>query len=79
MLYSTEEDFAIAVPERPTGSFVRNTDGRLRNRTVDGHFLFEDDGNIYIYFVSLKNNNRIFAGKMSTNLTDEIKYCKTGV
>ena len=73
MLYSAEENLAIAVSESPTGPFVKLTDGWLRNRTIDGHLLFDDDGSIYIYFADLKNNNRIFAGKMSADLT-EIEY-----
>ena len=73
MLYSAEENLAIAVSESPTGPFVKLTDGWLRNRTIDGHLLFDDDGRIYIYFADLKNNNRIFAGKMSADLT-EIEY-----
>lgn len=75
-LYSTEENLAIAVSERPTEPFVRIKDGWLRNCTIDGHFLFDDDGNIYICFADLKNNIRIFAGKMYANLTDKIKYCR---
>ena len=73
MLYSAEENLAIAVSESPTGPFVKLTDGWLRNRTIDGNLLFDDDGSIYIYFADLKNNNRIFAGKMSANFT-EIEY-----
>ena len=64
---------AIAVSESPTGPFIKLTDRWLRNRTIDGHLLFDDDGSIYIYFADLKNNNRIFAGKMSADLT-EIEY-----
>ena len=73
MLYSAEENLAIAVSEGPTGPFIKLTDGWLRKRTIDGHLLFDDDGSIYIYFADLKNNNRIFAGKMSADLT-EIEY-----
>lgn len=72
MLYSAEENLAIAVSESPTGPFIKLTDGWLRKRTIDGHLLF-DDGSIYIYFADLKNGNRIFAGKMSADLT-EIEY-----
>ena len=73
MLYSSEENLAIAVSKSPTGPFVRLTDWWLRKRTIDGHLLFDDDGSIYIYFADLKNGNRIFAGKMSADLT-KIEY-----
>lgn len=73
ILYSSEENLAIAVSEGPTGPFVKLTDGLLRNRTIDGHLLFDGDGSVYIYFADLKNNNRIFAGKMSADLT-KIEY-----
>ena len=73
MVYSSEENLAIAVSESPTGPFVKLTDGWLRNRTIDGHFLFDEDGCVYLYFVDLRNNNRIFAGKMSADLT-KIEY-----
>ena len=68
MLYSAEENLAIAVSESPTGPFVKLTDGWLRNRTIDGHLLFDDDGSIYIYFADPKNSNRIFTGKMSADI-----------
>ena len=64
---------AIAVSESPTGPFAKLTDGWLRNRAIDGHFLFDDDGSVYLYFADLRNNNRIFAGKMSADLT-KIEY-----
>lgn len=69
MLYAAEENLAVAVAESPTGPFVRLSAGWLRNRAIDGHLLFDDDGSVYVYFVDLKNNNRIFAGKMSDDLT----------
>lgn len=73
MVYAAEENLAIAVSEKPIGPFVKLTDGWLRKRTIDGHLLFDDDGSIYLYFVDLKDGNRIFAGEMSSDLT-KIKY-----
>lgn len=73
MIYASEQNLAIAVSEKPTGPFVKLNDSWLRELTIDGHLLFDDDGNIYVYFVDLKDGNRIFAGKMSSDLT-KIEY-----
>lgn len=70
MLYSCEVHLEIAVSDSPLGPFRKLIDRPLRKKeAIDGHLLFDADGNIYLYFVDLEDGNRIFVGKMSEDLT----------
>lgn len=69
MLYSAEEHMAIAVSDSPLGPFVAHAQGWLRpGKSIDGHLMFDDDGNIYLYYVRLDCGNQIFVAKMSDDL-----------
>ena len=75
MIYAAEEHLAIAVSDDPKGPFKKLTDSWLREKpAIDGHLFFDDDGSIYVYFVSwTKYGNTIYVGKMSDDLK-EIEY-----
>jgi beta-xylosidase len=69
MLYSSEEHMAIAVSDSPLGPFVAHSDGWLREiKSIDGHLMFDDNGDIYIYYVRLEYGNQIHVAKMSQDL-----------
>ena len=70
MVYSADEHIAVAVSDSPTGPFKKLSDNWLREKkSIDGHFLFDDDGSIYLYFADLEKGNRIMVAKMSDDLT----------
>lgn len=69
MVYTADEHVAIAVSDAPEGPFVKHTDGYLLDRTaIDGHLFFDDDGEIYLYYVCFNNDNHICVAKMSKDL-----------
>lgn len=74
MVYTAEEHIGIAVSESPTGPFVQEEKRWLsERRAIDGSFLFDDDGQIYLYYVRLCEGteiagNIIYAAKMTPDL-----------
>ncbi|GEM_PF-1070437 len=51
MLYSTEEHMALAVADSPCGPFRKTNDSFLfEHKGIDGHIMFDDDGNNYLYY-----------------------------
>lgn len=70
MVYAANEHLAVAVADSPIGPFTQWSAGWLRSApAIDGHLLFDNDGSVYIYFADLQHSNRIFAGKMSADLS----------
>ena len=74
MVYTSKEHIGIAVSDSPLGPFIDKsgflfTDGK----TIDGNFFRDDDGKLYLYFVSTgdwthngytaKNVNNIWGGE----------------
>ena len=57
MVYTVQEHIGIAVSDSPTGPFVSERDGYLLSgfKNIDGHFYRDDDGKLYLYFVSVGN------------------------
>lgn len=52
MVYTAQEHIGIATADSPLGPF-KDKSGRLfENKAIDGHFFRDDDGKIYLYFVS---------------------------
>lgn len=74
MVYTAQGHIGIATAESPLGPF-KDKSGWLFTgcKTIDGHFFRDDDGSIYLYFVSTgewkyngytaKNQNNIWGGK----------------
>lgn len=71
MLYSAETHMAVAVADSPLGPFVRHSDGWLRaESSIDGHFLFDDDGAVYLYYARMGDGEeQIRVAKMADDLT----------
>ena len=68
-----EEHIGIAVSDSPTGPFVQEEKCWLsERRAIDGSFFFDDDGEIYLYYVRLCEGeiagNVIFAARMTPDL-----------
>ena len=58
MIYSCQEHLGIAVADSPLGPFKTYSDGYLfDDMAIDGHFFRDDDGKLYVYFVSVGSWN----------------------
>lgn len=78
MVYTADEHIAIAVSEAPAGPFKKLTDEYLtENRAIDGHLFFDDNGDIYLYYVCLSYDNHIRVAKMANDLKSIEKYYDT--
>lgn len=74
VVYAVDEHVAIAVATKPEGSFEKIGESYLTElRAVDGHLFFDDDGNVCLYYVRVKDANRIYVAKMADDLT-HIEY-----
>ena len=74
MVYASEEHIAIAVSDHPLGPFKQENKRWLREgMAIDGSFLVDDDGTVYLYYVRLDGQNKIFVAKMKDDLS-EIEY-----
>ena len=74
MVYTAQEHIGIATADSPLGPFIDRS-GRLLEeiKTIDGHFFLDDDGKVYLYFVSTgdwsyngftaKHQNNIWGGE----------------
>lgn len=71
LLYSTDEHIALAVADSPTGPFRKTADSYLlEDNCIDGHFLFDDDGSIYLYMAYFgKTGSEIWGCKMKPDLS----------
>lgn len=54
MVYTAQEHIGIATSDSPLGPFTNKADSYLlpEFRNIDGHFFRDDDGKVYLYFVS---------------------------
>ena len=69
MVYVANEHLGVAVSDSPLGPFVQEEKKWLSEKNaIDGHFLIDEDGNKYLYYVRFDNGNVIYAAKMSDDL-----------
>ncbi len=76
MVYTAQEHIGIAAASSPLGPFTNEADGFLLPtfKNIDGHFFRDDDGRVYLYFVSagpadyngcsVKGGNNIWGGEI---------------
>ena len=70
MVYASEEHIAIATADHPLGPFKQENKRWLREgRAIDGSLFVDDDGSVYLYYVRLDGENRIFVAKMKDDLS----------
>ena len=76
MVYASEEHIAIASAEHPLGPFKQENKRWLRDgKSIDGSFFVDDDGCVYLYYVRLDGQNRIFVARMKDDLSEiETEY-----
>lgn len=69
MVYSSEEHLGIAISNSPLGPFKQeNKKWLFDDLAIDGHFFLDDDGSIYLYYVKLDGQNKIYVAKMNGDL-----------
>lgn len=70
MVYSSEEHLGIATSNSPLGPFKQEKKEWVMDElAIDGHFFVDDDGNIYLYYVKLDGQNKIYVSLMNNDLT----------
>ena len=70
MTYASEEHIALAVADHPLGPFKQENKCWLREgMAIDGSLFVDDDGSIYLYYVRLDGQNRIYVAKMKGDLS----------
>ncbi len=52
LVYTAQEHIGIATAESPLGPFRDKTGPLFEAKAIDGHFFRDDDGRLYLYFVS---------------------------
>lgn len=52
MVYTAQEHIGIATADSPLGPFKDKTGLLFEAKAIDGHFFRDDDGKMYLYFVS---------------------------
>ena len=57
MVYTAQEHIGIATSDSPLGPFKDKTGRLFDNKAIDGHFFRDDDGKLYLYFVSCESWN----------------------
>lgn len=79
MVYASEEHIAIACADHPLGPFKQENKCWLRQgMAIDGSLFVDDDGSIYLYYVRLDGQNRIYVAKMKSDLSgieEEYESC----
>ena len=55
MVYTSKERIGIAVSDSPLGPFIDKSGSLFSDgKIIDGHFFRDDDGKVYLYFVSIQ-------------------------
>lgn len=75
MVYTADERIAIAISDYPNGPFEKYSDGFLTQKgAIDGHFFFDDDGTVYLYYCCLEGGNHIKVATLSKDLKKVEKF-----
>ena len=70
MIYTANENIAVATSDSPTGPFRSVSKAPLAApvKQIDPFVFIDDDGKKYLYHVRLTNGNRIFVAEMNDDL-----------
>lgn len=72
MVFSNSNDLGIAVSDSPLGPFIAPEKPLLKS-TIDGHLFFDDDGRVYLYYVSWRSTYGIYGCELDPSLTSVIE------
>ncbi|MET3027965.1 glycoside hydrolase family 43 protein [Flavobacterium sp. UW10123] len=85
MIYTADENIAIASSDSPLGPFKNDSKAPMFNsgKQIDPFFFVDQDGKKYLYHVRLTNGNRIFVTELKEDLSgikeETLKECISGV
>lgn len=66
MAYTSDEHLGIAVSDSPAGPFAQKEKRFLSERcAIDGDFLVDDDGAVYLYYVRFQGGNVIYGTRLA--------------
>lgn len=68
MVVSCDEHLGIAVSDSPLGPFTALHENVLYDRTIDGHLFVDDDGTVYLYYVSWRSTYGIYGVQLDENM-----------
>lgn len=72
MIYTANEQLAIAYSTSPLGPFTQKTLAQIPASTkeIDPFLFIDDDGTRYLYHVRLINGNKIYVAQMNDDMTE---------
>lgn len=85
MIYTADENIAIASSDSPLGPFKNDSKAPMFNsgNQIDPFFFVDQDGKKYLYHVRLTNGNRIFVAELKDDWSgikeETLKECISGV
>ncbi|QLC65012.1 family 43 glycosylhydrolase [Flavobacterium sp. LPB0248] len=85
MIYTADENIAIASSDSPLGPFKNDSKASMFNsgKQIDPFFFVDQDGKKYLYQVRLTNGNRIFVAELNDDFSgikeETLKECISGV
>ncbi|MFD1605596.1 glycoside hydrolase family 43 protein [Flavobacterium artemisiae] len=85
MIYTADENIAIASSNSPLGPFVNESKAPMfgTGKQIDPFVFIDTDGKKYLYHVRLTNGNRIFAAELKEDLSgikeETLKECISGI
>lgn len=83
MIYTANENIAIAESESPTGPFTQKEPVALKadTRQIDPYLFFDENGKIYLYHVRLNKGNTIWVAEFKDDFSgikeETLKQCIT--
>ena len=71
MIYTANENIAVAKSERPIGPFVQDSVAALKSdvNQIDPFLLFDTDGKMYLYHVRLHEGNSIWVAEFKEDMS----------
>lgn len=78
MLVTAEEHIGIAVADSPLGPFITEKTF-LHDKSIDGHIFIDDDGKVYIYYVSWREGKEyaLYAMQMEKDCVTPVLSTET--
>lgn len=79
MVYTAEEHLGLAVSDSPAGPFVQTKKAWLSQHSgIDGHFMVDASGAVYLYYVRFDHGNVIYGVKLADTAEQFIRMAEEG-